>query len=285
MYLIIISYIGSGGKESDILLLTPPSVVSHIEDIRDTLICPQRVPMERSNNHEFVCQYKNPDFYLSRCFPTLYPYGRGCPTDKWCRSTSVAKYVKHMLCLGGGPCPRRFQQSSQFIFAVYNSEMKRKIGGVAYIAQKKCFDGSPLVLDEAPSISDMNNLLQYLNPDISSLPQTIRHGNVEFSANNKHDEKEMQKLIRRLVPYSQSLQGSAPHIAFERTKLMAMIPSPVINKHGLWRLFFTVAPADLYESRFFEVVFCPITDSRVETWVERCGKVRNIDILLSNYVY
>lgn len=134
----------------------------------------------------------------------------------------------------------------------------------------------------------MNNLLQYLNPAISTLPQIIRHGNVVFSANNKHDEKEMQKLIRRLVPYSQSLQGTAPHIAFERTKLMAMIPSPVINKSGLWKLFFTVAPADLYESRFFEVVFCPITDSRVETWVERCEKVRTFiivfEILLSNYI-
>ena len=40
-----------------------------------------------------------------------------------------------------------------------------------------------------------------------------------------------------LIPYSQSLQGTATHIAYGRTKLMAMIPSPIINKLGLWRLF------------------------------------------------
>lgn len=275
-----ILYLGSGGKEMDILLLTPPSVVSHIEDIRNTLINPSPVAMERSCHHEFVCQYKNPDFYLSRCFPTLYPYGRGCPSDKWCRTTSIAKYVKHMLCLGGGPCPRRFQQSSQFIFSVYNFEMKRKIGGVAFIAQKKNFDGSPDVLEEAPSISDMNNLLHYLNPATSSDLRSVSSGNVKISANNKHDEQEMQRLIRRLVPYSQSLQGTAPHIAHERTKLMAMIPSPIINKFGLWRLFFTVAPADLYESRFFEVVYSPITDSTAEFWAERSEKVRSFNLFL-----
>ena len=64
-----------------------------------------------------------------------------------------------MLCLGGGPAgPRRFQQSSQFILSVYNSEMKCKIGGVAYIAQKKNLNGSPDNIEQAPSISDINNL-------------------------------------------------------------------------------------------------------------------------------
>ena len=232
--------------------------------------------MVRGSIHDFVCQYKNPDYYLSRCFPTLYPYGRGCPSDKWCRSSNMAKYVKHMLCLGGGPGPRRFQQSSQFIFTLYNCEMKRKIGGVAYVAQKKNLDGSPEVLEQTPNISDMNNLLQYLTPPNSGF--STGYGNdscyspssLDFT---KHNEKEMQKLVRRLIPYSQSLQGSAPHIAYERTKLMAMIPSPIINKFGSWRLFFTVAPPDLYESRFFEVVHSPVIDSSNISWVERTEKV------------
>ena len=261
------------------MLLSPPSVVSHIEDLRNTLITPSPVPMERGSIHEFVCQYKNPDYYLSRCFPTLYPYGRGCPSDKWCRSSNIAKYVKHMLCLGGGPGSRRFQQSSQFIFSSYNSEMKRKIGGVAYIAQKKNLDGSPDVLEQAPNISDMNNLLQYLTPpNSSSRSVNVSCSPISCSAldMNKHSDKEMQKLVRRLIPYSQSLQGSAPHIAYERTKLMAMIPSPIINKLGSWRLFFTVAPPDLYESRFFEVVYSPILDSSKISWVKRSEQVRYI---------
>ena len=151
--------------------------------------------------------------------------------------------------------------------------MKRKIGGVAYIAQRKFLDGSPKVIEQALSISDMNNLLQYLDPAIVSPSIVVSENFGNVSGYNKNDEMEMQKLIRRLLPYSQSLQGTAPHIAYERTKLMAMIPSPIINKQGLWRLFFTVAPPDLYESRFFEVVCCPVTDSTANSWVQRTEKV------------
>ena len=86
--ILLTTYPGSAGKETEILLLTPPSVVSHIEDLRNSLISPCPVPMVRGSIHDFVCQYKNPDYYLSRCFPTLYPYGRGCPSDKWCKESS-----------------------------------------------------------------------------------------------------------------------------------------------------------------------------------------------------
>ena len=255
--------------------------MSHIEDLCNTLLDPADSKYERRDTHEFVCQFKNPEFYLSRCFATLYPYGRGCPSDRSCGSISVAKYTKHMLCLGGGPSPRRFQQSSNFIFTVYTMEMKRKLGGVAFVAQKKNFDGSVLEPEIVPNISDMNNLLLYLDKSSQSGHQIsptneIPANNLVQGDNiliNKHDEKEMQNLIKRLIPYSQSLQGSVTHIAYERIKLMAMIPSPIINNIGMWRLFFTVAPADLYENRFYELVQSPIMESCVESWKIRTEKV------------
>ena len=273
--------VGSGGMENEILLEVPDTVVSHIEDLCRTLIDPAKSNVERRNSHEFVCQFKNPEFYLSRCFATLYPYGRGCPSDKSSGFISVAKYTKHMLCLGGGPSPRRFQQSSNFIFTLYNMEMKRKIGGVAYIAQKKNLDGSVLEPEVAPNISDINNLLSYLaDTSENNLPQGPSvvadgvNGHLKVSPSvNKHDEMEMQKLIKRLIPYSQSLQGSVSHISHERNKLMAMIPSPIINNMGMWRLFFTVAPADMYENRFYEVVQSPICDNTIESWKSRTEKV------------
>ena len=262
---IFILFIGSAGKETDIFLEIPESVVSHIEDLANILIDPASKVYERSSQHEFVCQFKNPDYYLSRCFPCLYPYGRGCPSDKFCRSISIAKYTKHMLCIGGGPEPRRFQQSSKFIFTLYNMEMKRKIGGVAYIAQKKNLDESDADIEVAPSIGEINSLLEYLSvPSSSSESVPLAH---------IHDEREMQKLIKRLIPYSISLQGTPTHIAYERVKLMAMIPSPIINKIGLWRLFLTLSPADKYENRFFELVLSSVTDDSQDAWQTRTEKV------------
>ena len=268
----------SAGKEHEILLESPDSLVSHIEGICSALIDPSQCTYERNTLHEFVCQFKNPEYYLSRCFACLYPYGRGCPSDKSCGMLSNAKYVKHMLCLGGGPSARRFQQSAGFIFNMYTMEMRRKLGGVAFVAQKKNLD-STAPLEEVPNISDINNLLNYLEESLVSAQETLKSSNVSSDTamnklSDKYDEREMQKLIKRLIPYSQSLQGTATHIAYERTKLMAMIPSPIINKLGLWRLFFTVAPADLYESRFFELVQSQITDHSIEFWDSRVNKVR-----------
>ena len=83
----------------------------------------------------------------------------------------------------------------------------------------------------------------------------------------------MQQLMRRLIPYSQSLQGSVSHICHERNKLMAMIPSPIINNLGMWRLFFAVAPADMFDNIFYEVVQSPIFDNTIESWRLRTEKV------------
>ena len=93
----------SAGKEHEILLESSNSLVSYIEDICSALIDPSQSTYERNTLQEFVCQFKNPEYYLSLCFACLCPYGRGCPSDKSCGMISNAKYTKHMLCLGGGP--------------------------------------------------------------------------------------------------------------------------------------------------------------------------------------
>ena len=90
----------------------------------------------------------------------------------------MANYVKHMLCLGGGPDARRFQQNAKFIFTMYTMEMRRKIGGVAFLAQRKDYDEESM--DDAPSIKDINELLSYL--DSSSYSTEVTNDNVEAAA-------------------------------------------------------------------------------------------------------
>ena len=267
------------GYDSEVLLEAPDSLVTMLEDLRHTLVQPTQKPIIRTANHEFVCQFKNPEYYFPRCFASLYPYGRGCPSDENCLKISVANYLKYVLCLGGGPSARRFQQNSKFIFTSYTMELKRKIGGVAYLAQRK--DSDNISDDISPKVKDINDLLSYLNNDVVVSDVGIS------SIINNHDDlltvapyiqtelriSEIEKLIKRLVPYSKSLQGTMSHIQYERGKLMAMIPSPIITNNGSWRLFFTNAPSDVYESRFFDIVTTPITDSSVESWNSRKEKV------------
>lgn len=82
----------------------------------------------------------------------------------------------------------------------------------------------------------------------------------------------IQKLISRLVPFSKQLQGTEMGIRYEKKKLMAMLPSPIIEKQGHWRYFITFAPADLYENRLYEIVIK--TDNENFTWKERNEKVK-----------
>lgn len=268
------------------MLEAPESLVSLLEDLRDSLVEPKVTAQIRTGLHEFVCQYKNPQYYLSRCFVSLYPFGRGCPSDKNCPKLSMADYYKFALCLGGGPHARRFQQNSKFIFTAYTMEMKRKIGGAAYLAQRK--ESDHLIDDVPPTIKDINELLSFLeNSDAvrtSELPNVINITDGSYVSNINPEVNirysEIEKLIKRIIPYSKSLLGSMTHIAYERGKLMAMIPSSIILNDGSWRLFLTNAPADLYESRFYDVVESPIIESSVESWSARFNKVCDYIYLL-----
>ena len=168
---------------------------------------------------------------------SIFSYGRGCPSDANCTVISMANYIKHMLCLGGGPDPRRFQQNAKFIFTMYTMEMRRKLGGIAYLAQRKQYDEQ--VIDESSNIKDINELLSYL--DVSHVNGTegenvmvdpFRNGESISRVN------EIEKLSKRLIPYSKSLQGSTSQIAYERGKLMAMIPSPIICNYGSWFIIY-----------------------------------------------
>ena len=78
------STVASSGQEHELLLEAPITLVSLLEDIRNALVEPSTKSYQPTANHQFVCQYKNPEYHLPRCFPTIFPYGRGCPNDLNC---------------------------------------------------------------------------------------------------------------------------------------------------------------------------------------------------------
>ena len=130
-------------------------------------------------------------------------------------------------------------------------EMKRKVGGVAYVAQRKRLDGKVIEQDILPTISDIKKLLSYsVATDVGdfnqpSLNRNMRERGEPVAVYNENvigttaaqNDKDIQKVIKRLVPYLKSLQGTAPYIAYERSKLMAMISSQIISDLGNWRHF------------------------------------------------
>lgn len=136
--------------------------------------------------------------------------------------------------------------------------MKRRIGGVSWLAARKNLDASTTDTNEnAPTVEEVNELLGYLKC------YTLGETSVKNVQNTETDEtltpeelirRKMQKLMNRLIPYSKYLQGTPMQILHEKAKLMALLPSPIIAKEGTWRWFSTFAPADLYENRLFEIL-------------------------------
>lgn len=108
--------IGSAGMDREILLIEEPDVVTEIRTIAEILTTPV---LERNADYKFVNAYHTPEYYLSRSFPALFPYGRGCPSDEDAEQRDYQKHTKIMLMRGGGPQARRCQKVPSYYFTMY----------------------------------------------------------------------------------------------------------------------------------------------------------------------
>jgi hypothetical protein len=194
----------------------------------------------------------NPDFFWEKCFPLLFPYGRGGPSDPSATKIEFHKFVKRVLEMGPICCERRFQNNSSFLFAAYTTEMRRKIGGVcARVANLK------------PNISNLNDTEDVAAEDesedfqditVKDMTDVICYLNEPTSCQSSSGGRNVQRVLRRLTPFSESLKGSPLHMAFERKNLYAIIQSPVILDESVWRYFVTFAPSETYSQRLFDIV-------------------------------
>ena len=65
---------------------------------------------ERGQNHNFkftksydeAKQRDHEDYFWEKCYPNLFPYGRGGPSDiRYCRAIKLSNFIQHMLQRGG----------------------------------------------------------------------------------------------------------------------------------------------------------------------------------------
>jgi len=119
---------------NEVLLVQQHEIVSQLENIRNMLgkadtnnANHTTVPtMERSSaDNVYVNVYNAPHYYWEKCFPNLYPYGRGGPSDPLFSLKRLSEYHKHILRRGGGRDGRRFQNCASHVFATYTYEIRR----------------------------------------------------------------------------------------------------------------------------------------------------------------
>jgi hypothetical protein len=289
-----------GASDRHVLALNSVSTeLSLLDELKQTLSASakqsshlatdQQVVIAPNQPLEFAHPYKQPEFFLSRSFPTLFPYGRGCPTDPCTQLSNWGQHSKLMLSRGLPAGLRRFQQEPNYYFAVLAYEMRRKVGGVAYQAQHEEYDHD--VHENDVTVSTMLSLIEYVEEMKGTVEtestveaSTLAAATVGVSSTTPNvstiaaaspldptphtvptvSPEQLKRFIARMVPYGNSLKGTALHMAYEARKLRAMIASPIIKQQGSFRWFVTFAPADRYDIRLFENCVKP-PPPRVET--------------------
>ena len=289
-------------QEREIFLSTEASIRTHEENLTNALssaIAKTNI-LNVTTNHEFVNPYHDPIYFWAKCFPWLYPYGLGCPSDKRSSLRTLGAHTKLMLMRGGGPQGRRFQQCPNYYFAALHYESRRRISGVSSQAQNSKFDK---ISDEGDifTADNLSRMISYFNDVTSSEPlqiseslnlDSIVHSSLptpevvtlnEINSDEtlasstklpKMTKEEFEHYSKRLGVYGKSLPGTALHMKNERNNLMSMLASPSVEEDGIWRWFVTFSPADLFDPRLYEVLAA--TDEEFLSWESRKVKAREM---------
>lgn len=285
----------------EVLLSDTSGIMSQFEKVR-TIIAAEQTSRKRkavgtmhrsSEDNVYVNVYSSPQYYWEKCFPTLYPYGRGGPSDMFFRLKDMQTYFKHILRRGGGQDGRRFQNNPAHMFVCYTFETRRRVGSVAYAATKdetatttkeltsqelmstlvECFSQSPE--DEAIQLEPLFDRVQQEKseehtkaPEGQSSSASVRDGTGEGIEINKLETlQKLEKLLQRIVPYAKQLPGTQMHMRYERLNMLSMLTSSAIVTKAHWRWFLTWAFPDKFDSRTFENLIPMGGD--IPEWMER----------------
>lgn len=189
-------------------------IVSQLEHIRSALHAVQTSPsrtntgstegiMRSSADNIYVNVFSSPYFYWEKCFPTLYPYGRGGPSDPYYRIESLETYFKHVLRRGGGKYGRRFQNNSNHIFVSYAYVTRNRIKNMAYAATRNDSAASTKELTSQAVVSTLVDCLaqsaedEPLDIDVLYERQKQRRNvSKDEEGNGAHDEMVDSPLVR-----------------------------------------------------------------------------------------
>jgi len=288
-----IELLGPNARQTSILLDPKVQDDAFMQDINVILNPPRhraaaverdslgQIIIERGDDHEFTSPFSNKQrtpWFWELAFPTLFPYGRGGMSDprnipatgKDGRFQELSHFTRYQLRQGNASDGRRMQQCTDFVFAAYHYETRRIQGGIVGRAFSTAVGATQpaagFVINDI-TMEDLGHVGQHV---AGALPVPA---NREPLYTNEQLITKVKHVLSRLMPYASPHQGSQPHIKHERNKLHAIVQSNVILSKSNFRWFVTLSPADVYQSRLYDVLLgSDIANFRKET----CGELLKI---------
>jgi len=248
----------------------------------------QRHTFKYTKNFEDVYERDHEDYFWEKCYPHLFPYGRGGPSDRRYSTVrmNISTFFKRMLERGGHSkglkYGRRFQNSPSFIFAAYVMDSRSRIASVSVLAAKAA-NSSTAEADETITVGDVKSIIKDAALDILTQDPDGDKELLRTSSEAVNIRLSVKKLIDRLVPFSQELRGSPIYFALERKKLLSMLTNPVVTTVGAWSWFASFAAPEVYECTLYEVAedayISPRDTSAVKSYVRCLTKSQRLTIL------
>jgi len=101
-----------------------------------------------------VNEFHTPE-YITRAFPTLYPYGNADLRAERVRDIKPAEYFQHLLKYKDG----RFAQHTRWRYFALNSQMRWRVLQEGRVYVKQRLDGEQLTVEEVQEMIERNNHL------------------------------------------------------------------------------------------------------------------------------
>jgi hypothetical protein len=212
-------------------------------------------------NHDDAFDTNHVDYYWEKCYPHLFPYGRGGPSDSRYRhdKLNLSSFVQRMLQRGGFTLGmkqgRRFQMDPSFIFVVYVNDARRRVASVSVVAADIAASTSMHTNTADPgtvTVGDVQSVIEDASRQIKAMNPTFDIPYDDPVTEASRIRLRTKMLIEKLIPYSNYLKGSPIYFALERKKLLSMLTSPAITSEGSWSWFATFAAPEVYESTLYE---------------------------------
>ena len=248
----------------------------------------QRHQFKYTKNFEDVYERDHEDYFWEKCYPHLFPYGRGGPSDRRYSfgMMDISAFFKRMLERGGHSIGlkygRRFQNSPSFIFSAYVLDSRSRIASVSVLAAEAA-NSSSREHDETITVGDVKSIIKDAALDILRQDPSADMELLRTSSESSNIRLSVKKLVDRLVPFSQELRGSPIYFALERKKLLSMLTNPVVTTLGAWTWFASFAAPEVYECTLYEVAedayICPQDTCLVKTFVRGLTKSQRLTIL------
>lgn len=148
------------------------------------------------------------------------------------------------------------------------------------LEQQRASAGGGRTANSSSSSSSSSSSAPVPAPAPAPAPPVLPNAANGLSINEDIEYRKLMQFTKKLISFGKQAPGTPMHINYERLNMMSMLHNPYVTELGRWRWFLTIAYADLYESRLFEIILDDVFEDgnniHKRDWDKRTERVKHL---------